>query len=102
MKKLTKIVGVFFIVLGWICPFIGVGQTRVDIPEPAKDSSDTKVTGDSPIYLRHGTAASGRYLNMKVTTSGSEDSSLQHWNHCSGHCSGHGNHWSHHSHGNCW
>ena len=100
MKKLTKIAGVFFIVLGWICPFAEAGQTKADVPESDKGSSDAKVTGDSPIYLRHGAGDSGRYINMKVTTS--EDRTLQHWNHCSGHCSGHGNHWSHHSHGNCW
>ena len=102
MKQLTKIVGVFFIVLGWLCPFSGAGQTKSALPESANGASDAKVTEDSPIYLRHGASDSGRYLNMKVTNATSEDGSLQHWNHCSGHCSGHGNHWSHHSHGNCW
>jgi hypothetical protein len=100
MKKSTKIAGFFFIVLGWLYPFVGAGQTNANLSEPAKGLSDAKVTEDSPIYLRHGT--SGRYLNMTMTKTTSEDSSLQHWNHCSGHCSGHGNHWSHHSHGNSW
>ena len=100
MKKLTKVAGVFFIVLGWLCPFAGAGEAKAAVPEPSKASPDAKVTEDSPIYLRHGAADPGRCLNMN--TGASDECTPQHWNHYSGHCSGHCNHWSHHSHCNGW